>query len=153
MECEMSSSETGAITSAASVCGCLEGCMVRTRRRCRDGRVVKAMDLKSIGDSPRRFESCSRRPAAVLPSTPIASPLWFSRTPVGREKSARCNRLRTALSACALAAKVGVGQSNIFTVVKEGGEAGDTNAGGRLATTHRRREQDSNLRGKFPMDF
>ena len=30
------------------------------RRRC-DGRVVKALDLKSNGVSPRRFESCSRR--------------------------------------------------------------------------------------------
>ena len=26
---------------------------------CHDGRVVKAMDLKSIGVSPRRFKSCS----------------------------------------------------------------------------------------------
>ena len=26
-----------------------------------DGRVVKALDLKSNGDSPRRFESCSQR--------------------------------------------------------------------------------------------
>ena len=27
----------------------------------RDGRVVKALDLKSNGVSPRRFKSCSRR--------------------------------------------------------------------------------------------
>ena len=31
------------------------------RRSC-DGRVVKALDLKSNGVSPRRFESCSQRP-------------------------------------------------------------------------------------------
>ena len=28
---------------------------------CCDGRVVKALDLKSNGVSPRRFESCSQR--------------------------------------------------------------------------------------------
>ena len=28
-------------------------------KMCRDGRVVKALDLKSNGVSPRRFEPCS----------------------------------------------------------------------------------------------
>ena len=31
-----------------------------------DGRVVKALDLKSNGNFPRRFESCSQRPFPLI---------------------------------------------------------------------------------------
>ena len=39
--------------------------MIHKIHRCSDGRVVKALDLKSNGVSPRRFKSCSLRATFV----------------------------------------------------------------------------------------
>ena len=43
------------------------------------GRVVKAMDLKSIGVYPRRFESCPQRIFFLLTFCTIGSWMLFSR--------------------------------------------------------------------------
>ena len=59
-------------------------CLLVRKRQCCRGRVVKAMDSKSIGLCPHRFESCRQRVAFV-------TTIWIQRAPQSGLKPATAN--------------------------------------------------------------